>query len=135
MIDLYVWLAVAALIVATWTAALKLALLRLSRATITRRLEERRAEGARWLNRNLNAAIFAVSLIRTITRLALYALVLAQIVELRAEEPLPLSWPDLLMAALITVPLLWVFTTVLAAALARYLSSSILATGHKNVSV
>jgi len=125
--DLYIWLAVAVLIGATWTAALKLSLLRLSRASITRRLEERKAEGARWLRSNLNAAIFAVSLVRTITRLALFALVLAQIVELRAEARL--SWPDLLVAALITVPLLWVFTTVLAAALARYLGSGILLTG------
>ncbi len=127
MTDLYLWLAVAALIAATWTAAVKLAMLRLSRVAISRRLEERKAEGARWLNLNLNAAIFAVSLVQTITRLALFALVLAQVVELGAETPL--SWPDLLMAALITVPLLWVFTSVLAAALAGYLSSSILATG------
>jgi len=125
--DLYVWLAVAALIAATWTAAVKLAMLRLSRVALTRRLEERKAEGARWLKHNINAAIFAVSLVRTITRLLLFALVLAQIVDLRADARF--SWTDLLMAALITVPLLWVFTSVLAAALARYLSSSILATG------
>ncbi len=127
MTDLYVWLAVAALIAATWTAALKLAMLRLSRVALTRRLEERKAEGARWLKHNINAAIFAVSLVRTITRLLLFALVLAQIVDLRTDARF--SWTDLLMAALITVPLLWVFTSVLAAALARYLSSSILATG------
>ncbi len=127
MTDSYVWLTVAVLVAATWIAAINLALLGINRAAIPRRLQERKAEGAQWLNRNLNEAIFAVSMVWTIARLAVFALVLAEVVQLRTEAPL--SWSDLLIAGLITVPLLWVLTSVLAAALARYAGSGLLTTG------
>ncbi len=127
MTDSYVWLTVAVLVAATWIAAINLALLGINRAAIPRRLQERKAEGAQWLNRNLNEAIFAVSMVWTIARLAVFALVLAEVVQLRTEAPL--SWSDLLIAGLITVPLLWVLTSVLAAALAHYVGSGLLATG------
>ena len=83
MTDLYVWLAVAVLVAATWIAALKLSLIGPSRAVVTMRLEDRgRAEAAAWLSRKFDAAIFALSLVRTIGQFALFALVLAETVQL-----------------------------------------------------
>ena len=128
MTDLYVWLAVAVLGAATWIAALKLALLGPSRTLVTLRLEERgRARSATWLSRNFDSAIFAVSLVLTIGQLALFALVLAETVQLRTEASL--SWPDLLISGLISVALLWVFTNVVAAGLARHVGTGLLSTG------
>ena len=91
------------------------------------RLEDRgRVEAAAWLGRKFDAAIFALSLVRTIGQLSLFALVLAQTVQLRTEALL--SWPDLLISGLISVALLWVFTGVLAVALARHVGAGLLST-------
>jgi len=126
--DLYVWLAVAVLIAATWIAALKLALIGPSRAAVTLRLEDRgRVEAATWLSRKFDAAIFTLALVGTIGQLALFALVLAETVQLRTDAKL--SWPDLLISGLVSAILLWVFTSVLAAALARYIGVGLLVTG------
>ena len=128
MTDLYVWLAVAVLVAATWIAALKLALVGPSRTVVTMRLEDRgRAEAATWLNRKFDAAVFTLALVRTIGQFALFALVLAETVQLRTEASL--SWPDLLISGLISVAVLWVFTSVLAAALARHVGEGLLSAG------
>ena len=128
MTDLYVWLAVAVLVAATWIAALKLALVGPSRTVVTMRLEDRgRAEAATWLNRKFDAAVFTLALVRTIGQFALCALVLAETVQLRTEASL--SWPDLLISGLISVAVLWVFTSVLAAALARHVGEGLLSAG------
>ena len=128
MTSLYIMLTGAVLVIATWTAALKLARLRPSRVMVAHRLETAGHEkAARWLSRNFDSAIFALSLMRTIARLGVFVLVLAETVELRTEAPL--SWPDLAISGLISVMLLWVFTSVLAAALARYVGAGLIATG------
>ncbi len=126
--SLYVLLTGAVLVIATWVAALKLALLRPSRVMVAHRLEvSGREKAARWLSRNFDAAIFALSLVRTFARLGVFVLVLAETVELRTEAPL--SWPDLAISGLISVMLLWVFTSVLAAALARHVGAGLVSTG------
>ena len=128
MTDLYVWLAIPVLVAITWIAALKLALIGPSRTLVTLRLEDRgRARSAAWLGTNFDAAIFAVSLVLLIGQFALFALVLAETVELRTETSL--SWSNLLLSGLISVALLWVFTTVLAVALARHVGAGLLVTG------
>jgi len=126
--NLYVILVAAVLVVATWIAALKLALLRPSRVMVTHRLEVTgRAKAAAWLSENFDEAIFALSLLRTFARLAVFVLVLAETVELRTRASL--SWPDLAISGLISVMLLWVFTSVLAAALARHVGAGLVSTG------
>ena len=126
--SLYVMLTAAILVIATWIAALKLALLRPSRVMVAHRLETAGHENAaRWLVRNFDAAIFALSLLRTFARLAVFVFVLAETVELRTEAPL--TWPDLAISGLISVMLLWVFTSVLAAALARHVGAGLVSTG------
>jgi CBS domain containing-hemolysin-like protein len=127
--DLYVWLAAAVLVTATWLAALKLALLQLSRSTAAQQLEARgKPRGARWLSARFDSSIFAVSLLGTVARLAFFALVLPEVVELGPERA-ALAWPHLLIAGAIAVPLLWIFTSVLAAALARYAAAGLIARG------
>ena len=126
--NLYVILVAVVLVIATWIAALKLALLRPSRVMVTHRLEMTgRDKAARWLTRNFDAAIFTLSLLRTFARIGVFVLVLAETVELRTQAPL--SWPDLLISGLISVMLLWVFTSVLAAALARHVGAGLVSTG------
>ncbi len=128
MMSLYVMLTPAVLAIATWIAALKLALLRPSRVMVTHRLEiAGRESSARWLSRNFDAAILTLSLLRTFARLAVFVLVLAATVEPGTEAPL--SWPDLAISGVISVMLLWVFTSVLAAALARHVGAGLVSTG------
>jgi putative hemolysin len=127
--DLYVWLAAAVLAFATWLAALKLALLQLSPAAMAQLLEQRGKLGAaKWLGARLDAAIFAVSLLRTVARIAFFALLVAEVIELGGEQA-TLGWTDLLIAGAIAVPLMWIFTSVLAAALARYAAPGLVTTG------
>ncbi len=126
--SLYVMLTAAVLVIATWIAALKLALLRPSRVMVAHRLEVTgRENAARWLSRNFDAAICALSLLRTFARLAVFVLVLAETIQLRTQAPL--SWPDLAISGLISVMLLWVFTSVLAAALARHVGAGLVSSG------
>ncbi len=128
MTSLYIPMAAIVMILATWVAALKLALLRPSRVMVAYRLEiGGRDEAARWLSRNFDAAVFALSLLRTFARMAVFVLVLAETVELRTEAPL--SWPDLAISGLISVLLLWLFTSVLSAALARHVGAGLVSTG------
>jgi putative hemolysin len=127
--DLYVWLAAAVLVAATWLSAVKLALLQLSPAALTQHLEARgKGRAARWFSTRFDSAIFAVSLLRTVARIAFFALLVAETVELGSDQT-TLVWTDLLIAGAIAVPLLWVFTTVLSAALARYAAPGIVAKG------
>ncbi|MHC4348635.1 MAG: CNNM domain-containing protein, partial [Planctomycetota bacterium] len=129
MTDLYVWLAAVALVAATWLAAMTMALAQLSRAAAAQQLEERgKITGAQWLSARFHTAIFAASLLRTVARLAFFVLVLAEVVEL-GGEPATLSWPDLLISGLIAVPVLWICTSVLSAALARYAAVGLVARG------
>ena len=130
MTDLYVWLAAVALVAAIWLAALTLALVQQSRAAAAQQLEERgKPKGAQWLSARFHTAIFAASLLRTVARLAFFALVVAEVVELGGPERAALTWTHLLIAGVIAVPVLWVFTSVLSAALARYAAAGLIARG------
>ncbi|MHC4992776.1 MAG: hemolysin family protein [Planctomycetota bacterium] len=129
MTDSYVWLAALALVVATWLAALKLALLRLGRSIAGQQLEEQgKTRGAQWLTARFDSAIFATSLLRTVARLAFFVLVLAEVIEL-GFDPSALIWADLLIAGVIAVPLLWIFNSVLSSALARYAATGLIVRG------
>ncbi|MHC4414198.1 MAG: hemolysin family protein [Planctomycetota bacterium] len=128
MTEAYVWLAVAVLFAATYLAAVKLALLGPSRWAVEQELEAKgNTEGARWLADRFDSAIFAFSLLRTVARLAFFALVLAEVVDLGAEAAM--TWGHLLVSGLISVPILWVCTSVLASAVSRHVGSGLIATG------
>ncbi len=117
--SLYVWLATAALAAGTYVSALKLALVQSSRTAIGSLLEEAgRERAAAWLARRYHFALFAASLLRMVTRVGFFMLVLAQVVDLRTAASL--TWTDLALSGLISVTLLWVFTSVLGGAVARH---------------
>ncbi len=118
--SLYIWLATAALAAGTYMSALKLALVQSSRAAIGSLLEEAgRERAAAWLARRYHSTLFAASLLRMVARVGFFMLVLAQLVDLRTSAA-PLTWTDLALSGLISVTLLWVFTSVLGGAVARH---------------
>jgi len=128
--DLYVWLAAIVLGAATWLAALTLALLQLSPSAAAQQLEERgKPKGARWISARFDSAIFATSLLRTVARLAFFALLVAEVVEVGGPQRAALTWTHLLIAGAIAVPLVWICTSVFAGALARYAAPGLIATG------
>ena len=128
MDEYYTWMAVAALIAAAYLATLKLALLRVSLSALEQRLEAQgKIDRARWLARRLDAAVFAISLLRTVARLAFFVFVLAKVVNLGPESTL--AWGDLGRSTIISVPILWVATSVLASAIARHAGRGVIATG------
>jgi putative hemolysin len=116
---------VAALAAATYLSAINLALLSVSRSAIHRRLEERgRPHAATWLDDRLDDAVLATSLLRMTARVTFLALVLAQRVGLTAEAVV--HWSDLVIAAGISIALLWLVSTVLSTAIARYAGVSLI---------
>ena len=116
---------IAVLAAATYLSAVNLALLSVSRSAIHRRLEQRgRPHAADWLDDRLDDAVLATSLLRMTARVAFLALVLAERVGLTAESVL--HWSDLVIAAGISIGLLWLFSTVLSTALARYAGVSLI---------
>jgi CBS domain containing-hemolysin-like protein len=124
-----VWLATAALAAGTYLSALKLALVQSSRAALCSAMEESgRGRAAGWLARRYDAAVFAVSLLRMVARVAFFMLVLAQVVDLRAGAA-ALTWPDLFVSGLISVTLLWLFTSVLGGSVARHSGDRLVASG------
>lgn len=128
MTNLYAWLAGATLLLVAYLAALKLSLLHESRTSVRQLLEERgRASAGRWLSEHFDAVVFTTSLLRTAARVGFFMLVLAEVVGLGAQAAL--TWTHMLIAAAITVPLLWIFTSVLAAALSRYARGALISSG------
>ena len=128
MSELYIWLAAAVLALATYFAALMLAMLNTTRVFAKQMLAERgRPNDGAWLAARFDEAISASSLLRTAARLGFFMLVVAEVIDLGTAAPI--TWPDLLISGAISVPLLWVCTFVLASALARHAGQGIIATG------
>jgi magnesium and cobalt transporter len=118
------WRAAGSLLLATYLAALKLALVGRSRGSIQQELEERgRRLGARWLDDHFDESVVVVSLVRMAARMAFFIFLLAEIVDLGAE--VTLTWGDVAIAGVIALPIMWVCTSVLAGALARHVGGSL----------
>lgn len=117
---------IALLTLAMYFSALNLALIRQRRSMIERRLEEsdRGDEGA-WLIQQREPIVIIVGLLRTIARVGVFAGVLLAFY-IDREAPL-FDVRLLLWSALIAIPLLWFFTTVLADAIARYAGVGLIA--------
>ncbi|MCP3904973.1 MAG: HlyC/CorC family transporter [Planctomycetes bacterium] len=112
---------VVVLAAAIWASAVVRALIQVSRSALEKRLRAQgREDQGVWLFDHLDAAQHSVSLLRLVLRLAVYALVLVQIVG--TGEEASLTWPDLAVAGLVTAVALWVFSSILATALARHAS-------------
>ncbi len=105
------WLLLGAAIslsLATYLAALHLALVGFSRVALQRRLEAKgKAAAGERLLVQLDPAILAISLFRTASRVAFVVLVVALATGI--GETATLTWPVLVIARLISVAGLWIF--------------------------
>ncbi|MHC4989699.1 MAG: hypothetical protein ACYTGC_01860, partial [Planctomycetota bacterium] len=113
------WLALGTLALASYLVSLHLALLGLSRSEIQRRFAARGREGAAdWLLERTSACTLTVSLLRTASRLLFFGLVLVGLTGLGPESKLTAE--SLVVAGLVSLVFLWVFSSVLASAVARH---------------
>lgn len=120
-------LALLSLTAATYLSALSLALLDVSRSELQRRLEALGKEAlADWLFDRLNPASLAVALLRTTARVAVTVCVIAWV--MRLENSATLTWGSLLLAGGISAALMWLFTSVLAGAMARHSAVALVST-------
>ncbi len=114
------FLAVATLVASAILAALSRALVQVSESQLERDLQERRLlDRARWMLGRLERVEWTVSLLRTIGRMAFFAIVLLMSVGL--DGALTLS--GLAIAGGASAFLLWLITGVVAGGLARYAPS------------
>ncbi len=124
--NLIPWLNSCVLIAAAYFSALASAMDKLSPSALEQRLEETgRSERARWLFDRESSVRHAVALLRTALRLTFFTLVLVQYAKIDGQTPLAVM--DLVIAGLIALGILWLFTSVLATAMARYASTGLIA--------
>ena len=111
---------------ASYVSAVALSLLVVSRSVLEARLASvgREAEGA-WLFDHLEPTRLAIGFVRTVLRSLVFAIVLVETAGIGEGATLTLG--KLIVAGVITVSLLWVFTAVLSSALARYASVGLVA--------
>ncbi|MCA9295206.1 MAG: HlyC/CorC family transporter [Phycisphaerales bacterium] len=115
------WCAVGALLIAMYVSALTLALRGYSRSALERRLAENgRSDRGEWLAEHLDDTVLAISLIRTVARIAFFVFVLVQFAGI--GESAVLTVKTLLMSTGVSILCVWLMSTVLASALARYAS-------------
>ena len=114
-----------ALVVATYLSALSMALRSMSRLALQRRLEPvDRVVAGQWLVDHLDPVEMFTSLAKICFRVGIFVLVLVEFIgvgESAKLEPLPLFGSFAL-----TVLLLWLFTAVLASALAKYAGTDLI---------
>jgi len=123
----YLVLAIAAAVGATsYFSALNLAMVQASRSGLENELDSRAslAEG-RWILDRLHEASHAVALFRTVGRVAIFALVLVAFEGFgEASRITPIG---LLGTALVSVALVWFFTSVVSSAVARHATYPLIA--------
>lgn len=111
---------VALTVICTWLSSLHLAIRDASRSDLERRLKGKCTGGATpevdWLFDGLPRAVAGVSLLRTLARVAIVVLMVMLV-------------DSLFLGAAIAAGVLWVWTSVVATALARYNGDAIVASG------
>jgi len=123
----YLLLAISATVGATgYFSALNLAMVQASRSGLEDELEGRRklAEG-RWVLDRLHEASHAVALFRTVGRVAVFALVLVAFEGF--GDASRITWQGLTGTALVSIALVWFFTSVVASAVARHATYAMIA--------
>jgi CBS domain containing-hemolysin-like protein len=120
------WLSLAALVVllvTTLLSAINLALVQVSDSALERRLERAgRGESGRWIFGRKEQVDHAVAFLRTMGRIGFFALVLMEVV---GKEGV-ITWAPVLGSFALAALLLWFFTSVLSAAIARYAAAGLL---------
>jgi CBS domain containing-hemolysin-like protein len=110
-------LAALVLAVTTLLQAINLALLHLSDGTLERRLAAAgRLERNRWIFDRKASVDHAVAFLRTMGRIGFFTLVLMEVVG--ADQVI--VWRDVVIAFVAAALLLWLFTSVISSAIARY---------------
>jgi len=121
------WLSLAAaavLLITTLLSAINLALVQVSDSALERRLERAgRLDSARWIFSRKERVDHAVAFLRTMGRIGFFALVLMEVVGRDGT----MGWSPVLGSFAFAAILLWVFTSVISAAVARYASAGLLA--------
>ncbi|MHC5002271.1 MAG: hemolysin family protein [Planctomycetota bacterium] len=119
------WLAVAALVVAGYLSSLHLSLIGLSHSAFRRRLSASgRDEAGQWLLDRVESCILTVALLRTAVRLLFFVFVLVGVTGVGESSSLMVG--HLVIAGLSSALLLWVFTSVVASAVARHAGTGLL---------
>jgi len=127
-VSIVFWLSVVALIAAAYFSAMSLSLLLASHTAVERRLSNRgKPNAAQWFADHFEATKLSLSLLRVVTRLVFFALVLVQFTGF--GEDAQLTWRTLLLGAGVTAALLWLFASVVASALARYAAVELIVSG------
>lgn len=123
----YLVIAICLTVAATsYFSALNLAMVQASRSGLENELEVRGAlERGRFLLDRLNGASHAVAFFRTIGRVTLFALVLVAFEGF--GDAARITWGGLLGTVVISVALVWLFTSVLSSAIARHATYGIIA--------
>lgn len=120
------WLALLALLFATYLAALNVSLMSVTRHGLERRLEARgRGIAGAWLAARLDLAVSSTALLRTTFRLCFFALILIDFAGVGTGSELLVS--HLVWSGLISIGFLWLFSSVLATAIARYVGVQLIA--------
>ena len=117
-------IAAVVLAVTTLLQAINLALLHVSDGTLERRLASAgRLERSRWIFARKASVDHAVAFLRTMGRIGFFALVLLEVVGPEGQ----VAWPDVATAFLVAAILLWLFTSVISSAIARYTAVGLIA--------
>ena len=110
-------LAALVLAVTTLLQAINLALLHVSDGTLERRLAAAgRLESSRWIFDRKASVDHAVAFLRTMGRIGFFSLVLMEVVGPDGA----IVWRDVIIAFVAAAVLLWLFTSVVSSAIARY---------------
>ena len=119
------WIAVGVLILASYFAALHLALLGTSRSALQRRCGDREDLVA-WIDEHRRTTTVTLSLLQAILRLTFICLVIVVQTGLDLPEPPPVEITGVIVAGLIAACLLWLAIGVIAPALARHVGAGLL---------
>jgi putative hemolysin len=110
----------------SYFSALNLAMVQASRSGLETELDGRgRLEAGRWILDRLQEASHAVALFRTVGRVTLFALVLVAFEGF--GETARVTLPGLVGTAVVSVALVWFFTSVLSSAIARHATYAVIA--------
>lgn len=122
---IYLWLAAFLTLAATAVlAALSRALLHVSPSQLERELERRGTlERGRWILDHLERVEWATAFLRTFGRISFFGLTLLMVVGIDGT----LGLEDMALAAVISVVLVWMFTSVVAGGIARYAPDTVIA--------
>ena len=123
---LFVVIIALATVLATYLASLNLALMGMSRSALQNKLIARGdPSAADWLYDQIDSAMLATALCRTLVRMSIYILCLATLIDLRTHATV--SWWDLIIGGLIAAALIWFSTIVLGTAIARHFGAGVIA--------